>query len=629
MLPKEGQDVSPLDDPARLRALQQTGLLDTPAQEAFDRATRLASRIVGAPVSLITLVEPTRQFLLSRTGAAAEALAVPETPISDSFCRHVVENDAELIVEDARTDPRVQGNGAIEGLGVIAYLGVPLRTEEGDVLGSFCVIGHEPRKWTEIELETLKDLALGVESEIRLRRRTNIATQERETFRAILDQMPMGILLSEIGDDATLNMNRAARDMMGPPAHAPDANSRHGVTICDPQGAAYRPDDLPINRAARDGETVSSEEIVVHHPQRAPHNLLVSARRIETEPPLAVATLLDVTTHRAAERAAALSHARLAHFHDITRDGILEIDATDRVRYGNAVIRARLRDAYGEDRAEAMEGVNLARECPEFLGPEFEPVLAQARASGQPQTTDLTGHDGHTLEARLFPDEDAVLVYLRNVTEERAVAQARDTLARELNHRVKNLFAMMSGLIGMTARHAKTPAAMASGLRARINALARAHDLVSPTATLESAFRGKMDFATLIHAILEPYVAADDPRLSLEGPTVLLNQSGTTNFALVLHELVTNAVKYGALGHPGARLALQWDVTEGKDGAELHFTWKESDCPPRGDQPRGTGFGNSLIDLTIRAQLRGSYGTEWPSDGFISHMTAPMELIKG
>ena len=626
---ENGPRLSSITDPQRLRALHQTGLLDAPAEEAFDRATRLATRIVGTPVALVSLVDETRQFLLSQTGVDPARLASRETPLSHSFCRHVVEKDDTFRVTDARQDARVADNGAVNDMDVIAYLGVPLRSVEGDVLGSFCVIGHEPRVWSDEDHETLLDLAAGVEAEIRLRRQTNLARQEQEVFRTILDQMPVGVALAEAGTGRLVDINSTARSLMNLGNGETEGLNRPDMYAFDSAGRAISNDALPLNRAALRDEVITAEEVTIKQPARRPLDLLISARRIESDPPLAVATLLDVTERKRAEREAHESAERLAHFHEVTRDGILELDATDCVRYFNSVMRERVRGAYGAHLADAFMGTNFWQAFPHFKGTDTEAAFKRARATSLPQTADFVGYDGRILEARLFPENGTLLIYLRDVTDERTLAQAREMLAREMNHRVKNVFAMMSGLIGMTARHAASPDAMAKGLRARINALARAHDLVSPTATLETGFRGEVDFADLIRAILAPYTNAQDPRLVLEGPAVMLNQAGATNFALVLHELATNAVKYGALAHEGAELRLDWQIEAGDAGAMLAFDWRETGCPTRDEPPHPTGFGNRLIDMTIHGQLRGDYGTEWPADGFLARIRVPMELIKG
>ncbi len=115
-------------EPARLAAVRRTSLLDTPPEEAFDRVTRLAARLLGTPVSLISLVEKDRQFFVSATGLQEPLATTRATPIAYSFCRHVVESGARLVVEDARRHPLVRTNPAVRELGWVAYAGVPSST---------------------------------------------------------------------------------------------------------------------------------------------------------------------------------------------------------------------------------------------------------------------------------------------------------------------------------------------------------------------------------------------------------------------------------------------------------------------------------------------------------------------
>jgi two-component sensor histidine kinase len=159
-----------LRNPERLAALADTHLPDSAAEEAFDRLTRMVTRLLGVPVSLVSLVDDRRQFFKSQHGLQGPASEERQTPLSHSFCQHVVIAQAPLIVTDAENDPRVRENPAIPDLGVKAYLGVPLTLPSGHVIGSLCAIDGAPRQWSEADLKNLSDVAEIVLSEIGLRR---------------------------------------------------------------------------------------------------------------------------------------------------------------------------------------------------------------------------------------------------------------------------------------------------------------------------------------------------------------------------------------------------------------------------------------------------------------------------
>jgi diguanylate cyclase (GGDEF)-like protein len=155
-----------LDDARRLAALAESGLLDSPPEAAFDRVTRLVTEVLHVPVALFTLVTADRQVFKSAVGVGD----LRETPLSHSFCRHVVDDGAPLEVVDARTHPKVRDNPSISEFGIVAYLGVPLTTADGERLGALCAIDHEPRQWTGRDHGVLEDLAGAAMAEVELRR---------------------------------------------------------------------------------------------------------------------------------------------------------------------------------------------------------------------------------------------------------------------------------------------------------------------------------------------------------------------------------------------------------------------------------------------------------------------------
>jgi PAS domain S-box-containing protein len=155
--------------PARLAALRRLGLLNTEPEPAFDRLTALAARLLRVPVVLVSLVDAERQVFKSAVGLPEPWASRRETPLSHSFCQHVVASREPFTVADAPKHPLVRENLAIPDLGVIAYAGIPLITSDGHALGSFCAIDTVRHEWTEDEIAILRDLAAAVMTEIELR----------------------------------------------------------------------------------------------------------------------------------------------------------------------------------------------------------------------------------------------------------------------------------------------------------------------------------------------------------------------------------------------------------------------------------------------------------------------------
>lgn len=154
-----------LNESQRLVALERSGLLDTLPEEAFDRLTWLASRNLDAPIALLTLLTPTRQWFKSRIGVDA-----PETPRSWAFCNHTILQKGVFAVENLPGDPRFAANPAVAGdLGFRFYAGAPVHDGEGFTVGSLCIIDRKPRKLDDGERRTLMALAALASDEVRLR----------------------------------------------------------------------------------------------------------------------------------------------------------------------------------------------------------------------------------------------------------------------------------------------------------------------------------------------------------------------------------------------------------------------------------------------------------------------------
>src|SRR3982751_589810 len=185
-----------LADPARLRSLQRVCVGAEP-DEAFDRFASLVRRLLGVPVALVSLVDDQRQFFPGMVGLAEPWDAKRETPLSHSFCQHVVVEGRPKVFSDARRHPQVRDNVAIPELGVVAYAGVPLTDSDGRVLGSLCAIDDVPREWTASEIGILTDLAAVCSSELRLRIARDLADEARLHAESAQEQLAMLAELTE------------------------------------------------------------------------------------------------------------------------------------------------------------------------------------------------------------------------------------------------------------------------------------------------------------------------------------------------------------------------------------------------------------------------------------------------
>jgi PAS domain S-box-containing protein len=228
--------------------------MDSDRQERFDRLTRLASGLLKAPVALVSLVDAGRQYFVSEVGLEG----LRQTPLSHSFCQHVVVDDAALVVYDARLDPRIQDNLAIRDLGVIAYAGVPLSTADGHTLGSFCVIDTSPREWSKDDLALLGDLAISVVSEIELHTANRELRSSEAQLTALIEHSPAAITLRG-RDGRYLRVN----------SHLSTAIGRSAEEIVGLLPADLYPPEVATavtqnDRVLRSGESVTSDVTFTH-----------------------------------------------------------------------------------------------------------------------------------------------------------------------------------------------------------------------------------------------------------------------------------------------------------------------------------------------------------------------------
>lgn len=171
------RDVAVLSDPMRLAALDRTGLLNAPPDESFDWPARLIGRVLRVPVALLSLLDERRQVIKGAVGLAGDLEFRREIPLSQSICACVVTAGAPVVVGDMRRDARLARHPGVREFGVRAYVGMPLRTRSGQVLGALCAIDLKPRTWSNDDIATLAEVASAAAGEIDLR--TALHARER------------------------------------------------------------------------------------------------------------------------------------------------------------------------------------------------------------------------------------------------------------------------------------------------------------------------------------------------------------------------------------------------------------------------------------------------------------------
>jgi two-component sensor histidine kinase len=281
---------------------------------------------------------------------------------------------------------------------------------------------------------------------------------------------------------------------------------------------------------------------------------------------------------------------------------------------------------------DSQAGFTLAAGGPVIV----ENLASEARFGGQPLlhqhgvvsglTIPIAGRDGrtygvlgvHSTRRRTFSENDvsflaAVANMIAGAIQRRQLDQRHELMIRELRHRSGNLFAQLLALFSQTAKSSRNLAELVPKYEARVLALANAHRLIT-----ESGWR-----SASLTEILNPLLAPFLDRISLAGPDVFLEPDPTFGLSATVHELATNASKYGSLSARSGRVEVSWSVQRTEQGLTLLFEWKERDGPPH-KRNRRPGFGSKLIHTVIERQLNGKVLQSFGPKGLDAKLTIPL-----
>ena len=633
-----------ITNPERLTALDGYGILDTAPEEGFDDIVRLATRLCEAPVALVSLVAADRQWFKARVG-----FPHCETDLDRSVCKFALAEPDLLIVPDLTVDPRTAANPLVTGeSGIRFYAGAPLRMSNGTVLGSLCVIDTVPRPdgLTSEQADDLRALGRQVSKLMELRRtaasdsrgqksalpeaerlkRAVAAHQASEAhWRGLFERLNEGFIVGEVIRD-TAGMIRDWRYI--------DVNAAWGDLVSiDPATVAGRTirevfpgiEDAWVNEFA---DVVETGEAVAFTRQvgtlarwyegrafpiggeRFGVIFLEVTDRVQAEARRNALLRLgdrlrDVDTRSAMTAAAAeivgrtLSATRACYGHVEGEVEFVMIEP-DWLVPGQVSIAGRHRfDDFGDLRAHLGRGEALVVNDV-TTDPRTRRDPGPLQAIGVRSLVNMPVCDrGRTVAVFIVHDDkprvwtSEELVFLRNVTDRVEVGVGRvraeeqqAILNGELSHRLKNTLAMVQGIAGQTLRSVPDQVPIRA-FSERLIALARAHDVLMQDSWVAAPIR------SVVEKVLPLQVSLD--RFRIDGPNLGLSPQATLSLSLLLHELTTNAVKYGALSTDEGVVRLGWRIEADAEAEQaIVLSWQERGGPAA-VAPTRKGFGARLI----------------------------------
>lgn len=229
---------------------------------------------------------------------------------------------------------------------------------------------------------------------------------------------------------------------------------------------------------------------------------------------------------------------------------------------------------------------------------------------------DLTEEQGFTLRA-LARQVMAQMELRRALAEQKRAQEQQQLLIRELHHRVKNTLATVQAIMSSTARPSSSLDEFCSAFAGRIGSLGKTHSLLT-----EESWQA-IPLRDLVCLELEPYDDDTGTRVKLRGPHLELPPLVAVPIGMAIHEMTTNAAKYGALSEYGGVVEVTWDIVTEGDQRKLRLAWVERNGPPV-EKPTRQGFGSRLIERVLKAQIHADVTTDYRREGLQTHIVVPL-----
>lgn len=579
-------------------SLQSYAVLDTPAEPAFDDVVLLASQLCDTPIALVSLVDADRQWFKARLG-----IDEAQTPLCDSVCAHAIGEPELLVVADLAADERTRTSALVTSDPHIRfYAGAVLRSPEGEALGTLCVIDYQPRPdgLSDRQRTGLLALARQVMAQLELRRTANLERRlrielasGRSRFEAIFNSaidyaivvMDQAGRITDWNEGATRILGWTPEEILGRDL---------GLFFTAEDRAAGIPqremdDALALGRGIderwhlrRDGERFwANGEMMTLRDESGRAIGFVKVLRDRTE-----ARLIQEQLARKDERLQmALSASGSVGLWDWMVDSdLLHGDDNFARLYGLdpvATAKGLTEEQYQEH--VVSEDVGALRRSIRAVFERGEDFLVEYRLA-------IPGEALRWVECkgRMVADGDGRFTRFSgtavDVTSRKTAEEQKQLLMQELSHRMKNTFAMVQAVVFQTMRGMDPE--VVDTLQNRLAALSRAHEVL-----LQESWA-----ATTITDLLDRVLGreAEGDRVELDGPEFEVKADAALSLSLLLHELATNATKYGALSVDGGRVRVRWRF----EGECFLLRWTEQGGPPA-QAPSRKGFGSKLIAMGI------------------------------
>lgn len=646
-------------DSARIRKLRELEILDTAPDVAFDCLVEIAKTICRTPTALVSLVDENRQWFKARAGFEHS-----QTSLDSSVCAHALLQSSTLIIPDLCQDRRTLDNPFVTGEpNMRFYAGAILRTSDGIAIGTLCVIDRVPRSegLPGDQVSILETLADQVVKLIEMR----AGTQKHEGNAAGRDEAEITRLATEAGRvgtfdiDLSTNVIKPSAEMCRifgvefRPTYDPSefekllitedqgkqsssADRAQGVSKLVSEYRIKRAHDGELRWISRRGAFVTAADGSVTHFTGTVSDI-TERKQIELRQQILIElgdlireadTVSDIITEASRMLGESLAASRAGYaLIDIPSD-LFDVQAdwcapgveslvghhklaafqgtAKYLRTGQPLVVSNIAAAHwlrGDSEGYAVIGTNAKIKIPMMrrallIGCLF--VHNQAARSWTPEEVAF---------AEAVADRvSSGLARIRAEEEQRLLNQ-------ELSHRLKNTLSMVSAIAKQTLKGVTEREAV-DAFQSRLLALSTAHDVLLQSSWSSARIR------TVVAGGLMLHVRAD--RFQATGPDIKMGPKAALSLSMLLHELATNAVKYGALSVPEGQVQVDWNVLSNNGEPTLYLTWNEVGGPPS-NAPARSGFGSRLISTGLAGT--GKANLSYTPSGVVAEFEAPMSIL--
>jgi PAS domain S-box-containing protein len=585
-----------VDLPDRLFELLPVGVYVCDRAGLIVRYNRAAAELWGCSPKV---GDPALRYCGSYRLYGLNGTPVPHSkcPMADVLASGKGLRDQEIVIEQP------------DGTRIVALVNIDsIKDGEGRILGAVNVFRRKPEQ-----------------SSHQPRRNGSVGNAER-----ILQGLPTAVYTTDADGRITF-YNEAAAELWGVRPELGKSEFCGSWKLYWPDGTPLPHDECPMALALKEKRPIRGMEAIAERPDgtRVPFipypTPLFDASGVLIG---GVNTLVDISERHQAEQRIRDSEARyraIAAIVESSDDAIL-------VKNLDAIITSWNQGAqrlFGYTAEEAI-GQPITILIPDELRHEELTIIGRIRR-GEPTEhyeTVRRRKDGSLVDISLtvspVKNSEGVIIaaskIARNITGRKQAEERQRLLLREMDHRVKNLFAVASGVVALSARSAKTPREMSAAVQDRLAALAQAHSLTLPKITEDGR---RSEAPTTLHALIQtillPYHGGEgeEARVNITGPDMPIPNGALTSFALLLHEFATNAAKYGALAVPTGSI----DIRCSEDDRQFALTWTERGEPLVKRETHVEGFGTLLTRATVKQQLGGEISHDWSPEGLSIRLT--------